>query len=328
MVNMFPYSLVPKGSRIVLYGAGTIGKDFFLQVHALQDYYRLEAWVDRVFDSYTVRSPFDYVRNIVNHDFDYIIVAIGVEKTAHAIIQWLKEQGIPESKIIWSLQHYYISNECLPGNKVLSLENYDFYMGLLDDYWSASASSTFGLSRFYQNYKELGFSGGRNTEERIVFYHINEFLTSNDIVLDIGCNCGFLDMQIAPYVKKVVGYEIEPKFVEIAKKTSKFMHIDNTEFHCENFVLSNHKHKYNAVFSFAVHRHLLKSGFSKEEFVNCMYELLLDNGFIFFESHDINYDADLYHELVNLFKEKNMKVKLYQNYQSGTDRDITILQKK
>lgn len=32
MTNMFPFDKVPKDSKIILYGAGMVGKEFYLQI--------------------------------------------------------------------------------------------------------------------------------------------------------------------------------------------------------------------------------------------------------------------------------------------------------
>ena len=342
MNYLFPYKLVPRGSKIVIYGAGEVGKDFYLQLNQLDNisksnkstysdekFYHIKAWVDRAFDGYEVNPPFDYVKNVNKYDFDYIIIAVVRPNMAESIKKDLKQMGIPESKIVWSRSYYNVGHELFPTNKVFLLKNFGFVMDLLNEYWSAEA--IFGREKFYQSFQELGIEGKRVTGERIALYHIRDFLTKDDTVLDIGCNCGFFSMQVAPYVKKIVGYEIEPKFVNIANKVSNFLNIDNVEIRCANFLERKEEETYNAVFSFAVHYWLIEMGFSEEEFIDLMYNLLKDEGYLFFDSHAISggkrdYNTQ-YQRLCSMFIDKGMKVRLYQNYKSDFERDITVFQK-
>ena len=324
---LFPYKLVPKDSKIIIYGAGEVGKDFYLQLNMLDNYYDIKAWVDKSFDDYEVNAPFDYVKNIVNYDYDYVVIAVIRQQMANSIKNELESMGISKEKIIWSKSYYLIGHELVPKNKIFLLKNLDFVMELLEEYWSAEA--IFGGEKFYQSFKELGIEGMRSTGERISLYHIKDFINPGDEVLDIGCNCGFFAMQVAPYVKKVVGYEIEPKFVNIANKVSKFLNIENVEFRCENFLERKEQETYNIVFSFAIHNWIMKLGFSEEEFIEMIYNLLKKDGYLFFDSHALQFTGfnKQYRKLSSMFVNKGMKVCLHQNYQCDFEREIIVFQK-
>jgi len=85
---------------VVLYGAGTIGTDFYYQFTDSKRI-NLVAWVDREFaryrqNGYNVESP----GSITKIAFDWIIIAVLDKKTAHQIKEYLILMGIEKLKII------------------------------------------------------------------------------------------------------------------------------------------------------------------------------------------------------------------------------------
>lgn len=97
---MFPFHMVPSGSKIILWGAGKVGKIYREQIDRLS-YCTITAWVDKNYQNYSQWG----VQNvdIVNKesDYDYIVIAIFSEAIKDTIVLWLKEQGISGTKIIW-----------------------------------------------------------------------------------------------------------------------------------------------------------------------------------------------------------------------------------
>jgi len=237
----------------------------------------------------------------------------------------LMDQGIAEEVIIWSRAHYHMGCDRFPMNKELYLRNFDFYMDITNRY--LEANSIYGWGKFYESYTELGLRGCRDTEERLSLYHIRDFLKKDSTVLDIGCNCGFLDLQAAPYVKNITGVDICPEFIEIANKVKKFVGIRNVHFRCADFWNDLKEETYHAVFSFAVHTNLMVSGASMQGYVDRIFKMILPDGYLFFESHNLRNDADRYEKLCHMFVEKGMKISMRQNYFSDVDRDITVFQK-
>lgn len=97
---LFPYQMIPKGSRIALYGGGQVGKAFFRQMEKTQ-YCELAAWVDRNVreaEGRTLYTPEDMDWNTC----DYVVIAIEAEKRAEVIkIELRQNYGIPSDKLIW-----------------------------------------------------------------------------------------------------------------------------------------------------------------------------------------------------------------------------------
>jgi len=78
--HMFPYELVPKGSDIILYGAGGVGKSYYNQINK-NKFCNIVAWVDVRYENfsnskYQIKSP----EEIKTLKFDYILIAV-IDKT-------------------------------------------------------------------------------------------------------------------------------------------------------------------------------------------------------------------------------------------------------
>lgn len=96
-----PYmNLLPK-KRVVLYGAGAVGKDFY-RLHQKSGDMEIVLWVDRNWEDLqkaglTVSST----ERIQDVDFDYILLAVKEKEMADAIGGQLRRQGISDSQILW-----------------------------------------------------------------------------------------------------------------------------------------------------------------------------------------------------------------------------------
>ena len=66
-------------------------------------------------------------------------------------------------------------------------------------------------------------------------YHVKRYLKTTDEVLDIGCNCGFLDIQLNEYVKSIKGIDVESLFIEIANRTKEYVGVSNVQFAVMDF---------------------------------------------------------------------------------------------
>lgn len=86
--------------NIILYGAGEVGISYH---NYYKDAMNIVCWVDRNCQNLTgyplkIESPDD----ILNYDFDYLLIAVLHENLANSIKQDLISKGIPEEKILWS----------------------------------------------------------------------------------------------------------------------------------------------------------------------------------------------------------------------------------
>lgn len=100
--DFFPIEKVPKGSKIVLYGAGVIGKAYYHQL--LQSKYAdVVAWVDKHYcdikmvDDCIIKNPDD----IDKLEFDYVVISVMHLPIKREIYKYLREKNVIEEKIIW-----------------------------------------------------------------------------------------------------------------------------------------------------------------------------------------------------------------------------------
>ena len=91
-----------EGKRLVLYGAGAVGKDYFFQIQK-QTSMKLVLWVDQKYQELsTDNHRVSDVAMISNTEFDQILVAVKHESLAKKIIDDLSENySVPRNCITW-----------------------------------------------------------------------------------------------------------------------------------------------------------------------------------------------------------------------------------
>lgn len=96
---LFPFDRVEKGKKIVLYGAGNVGKTYFKQLTKI-GYCRELYWVDKNADYILDKcvKSIDYIENI---EFDYVVIAIENINICDSVKNWLISKGIDKDKIIY-----------------------------------------------------------------------------------------------------------------------------------------------------------------------------------------------------------------------------------
>ncbi len=98
---IFPYKEVEKESKIVLYGAGDQGYDYYRQVKA-SDYCTIVAWLDRQYKWYRyLNLPVESPETIVDLSFDTVVVAARKRSTFESIRDDLGKWGISSNRIVW-----------------------------------------------------------------------------------------------------------------------------------------------------------------------------------------------------------------------------------
>lgn len=97
----FPWHLIPRGAKIIIYGAGGVGKDFYEQFQAAE-YCHIVAWVDKDYRGCQEKGlPVDSIENIKTISFDYIIIAVLSEDVSIEIKEHLIEMGIDSECMVW-----------------------------------------------------------------------------------------------------------------------------------------------------------------------------------------------------------------------------------
>lgn len=99
-IYLAPFNRIPKGSRIVLYGAGSVGQSYYKQITEL-DYCQVVAWMDKNKTCCGSKKLSRYM-NFTSVDYDYVVIALKSESAVKKIIQEMCDNyGVIADKIIW-----------------------------------------------------------------------------------------------------------------------------------------------------------------------------------------------------------------------------------
>lgn len=108
---LFPYYAIEDARRIVLYGAGNVGKSYYSQIRD-SDALELTAWVDRYVDK---ENNIIAAKDITEYNYDRVVIAISNIRLINEVIEELVTIGVEREKIIWvkpvKLKNWYIKNE-------------------------------------------------------------------------------------------------------------------------------------------------------------------------------------------------------------------------
>lgn len=99
-VVIFPYEKIPKGSKLILYAAGNVGKSYYKQI-TINHYCEIVKWVDKNVESVMNGVKISKPEEICDVEYDYILVSVQSEKMSKLIYSELKNKyGIDEGKIV------------------------------------------------------------------------------------------------------------------------------------------------------------------------------------------------------------------------------------
>lgn len=103
-VRVFHFPLVEalRNKRVILYGAGAVGRDYYSQIRLYMSI-NLVAWIDQ--NAQNMESEYceiETVNHILTREFDYIVIAVLSERQAAHIKEELAAMGIGENRLIWS----------------------------------------------------------------------------------------------------------------------------------------------------------------------------------------------------------------------------------
>ena len=98
---LFPFEKVPKGSRIIIYGAGKKGQTYLRQM-LLTGYCEVVAMADKGYASYgQMVVPVCAPQDIHTYVFDYVVIALSTVSYQNEFFSVLENQGISENRIIY-----------------------------------------------------------------------------------------------------------------------------------------------------------------------------------------------------------------------------------
>jgi glycosyltransferase involved in cell wall biosynthesis len=92
------YEKIPINSRIILYGAGNMGNDFYYKVIS-KNFCEVALWLDKKADGILVKKP-ETIANL-NIDYDFVLIAIENKAIILEVKTFLMNYGVPENKILY-----------------------------------------------------------------------------------------------------------------------------------------------------------------------------------------------------------------------------------
>ena len=98
---IFPFYNLLDGKRLILYGAGVVGNDYYRQMRE-DKRYNIVLWVDKNYKKlHEFSKNVEPINRILDFEFDAIIIAVKKEEMALRIMEELKEIGISVEKMFW-----------------------------------------------------------------------------------------------------------------------------------------------------------------------------------------------------------------------------------
>lgn len=97
---IFPYDKIEQNSKIVLFGAGDVGRDLYIQLRQTK-WCKLVAWIDSASEKYRHKGfPVDDKTILSNVEYDYVLICVRNEKISQEIKTELVSLGVTSEKII------------------------------------------------------------------------------------------------------------------------------------------------------------------------------------------------------------------------------------
>lgn len=93
---IFPFGKVEKDEKIILYGAGQVGKQYYKQIMETA-YCKVILWVDKNINEGNITS----VDNIFKSEYDKVVIAIRNKCIVESIAKELSEKGVNKDKIVF-----------------------------------------------------------------------------------------------------------------------------------------------------------------------------------------------------------------------------------
>lgn len=105
-IYQFPEAQIEKGTKLILYGAGDVGRDYFDFIKRGKDY-EVVLWVDTNYERLKKEGlPVHAPQEIQESQYDYILISMTRKRVAKAISEELISRGIDKEKIIWYSPEY------------------------------------------------------------------------------------------------------------------------------------------------------------------------------------------------------------------------------
>lgn len=98
----FPENLIPRGARIILYGAGDVGTNFYYYIKET-NVCKIAAWVDAAAEKYrALGRDVQDIDVIWTAEYDAVLISVMQSDAVQEIRSTLHRRGIPDDRILWT----------------------------------------------------------------------------------------------------------------------------------------------------------------------------------------------------------------------------------
>jgi len=176
---LFPFDKVPKNSRIVLYGAGNVGKQFYDQV-TKTNFCKIMLWLDKNANEILVKKP-EKIVDLNVDDYDIVVIAIESETIMLEVKALLINYGVPESKI---LHKVHLITKDSPYSNFDNLRK-----NILYDFQCKTDLDPAKINMLFQAARQKNLHFSAQAAQDIIAYLFFKGKT-NGFYIDIGANDG------------------------------------------------------------------------------------------------------------------------------------------
>ena len=170
MGMLVPFHSIKKGSRLVLYAAGNVGRNYYSQLKAT-DYANVIMWVDKYRESKSV-SPLADLLKLRPDDYDLVLIAVLKKELADDIIVELEGFGLEREKLIFEEPIGCLLPYCVWAQSEITLQDlfcapfdFRFFRNSFDIYFTNKISEDVYFSDLTNKIKEYAaFSETRQRE--------------------------------------------------------------------------------------------------------------------------------------------------------------------
>ena len=148
-----------------------------------------------------------------------------------------------------------------------------------------SSKTRLPILRTYQSSARRGVRGKRSTADRVEIYGLREILCRHMRVLEIGCNCGFLTLEMARLAGHVTAFDVDPNYIALGTMVQRHFRLTNVAFQTAQVETFRPSERFDCVVSCAVHGWItLPFG----AYIQHLRSMLAPGGFLVFESHELD----------------------------------------
>ena len=130
---LFPFEKIPKGSRIIIYGAGDVGQEYLQQMQ-ITSYCKVVAFIDRAYDKYPpMIIPVYPLEKIDILSFDYVLLAFKIGTHVRAVTKKLLSAGIDADKIIYIESRKEVEVLATQSGDMIDIKKQSYHYAYLHD---------------------------------------------------------------------------------------------------------------------------------------------------------------------------------------------------